>query len=117
LTGAPPAVDIGWRKSQEAFMKINTEIPAVSECNVRACSFNSDNLCHARAITIGDGETPGCDTLYCEEAQVRATDIRAGVGACKVSSCTYNDDLHCQADSIRVGLTEDDVQCLSYSRR
>jgi hypothetical protein len=98
-------------------MKITTEIPAVSECDVRACSFNSDNLCHARAITIGDGETPGCDTLYCEAVQIRATDIRAGVGACKVTSCIYNDDLHCQADSIRVGLTEDDVLCLRYCRR
>lgn len=98
-------------------MKINLDIPAVAECTMIDCAYNTARLCHAKAITIGDSEAPNCDTLCCESGHVRAQDINAGVGACKVSSCSYNDDLECTADSITVGMMNNKVSCLTYAMR
>lgn len=98
-------------------MKINIEVPAVTQCEVEECSYNVQQKCHAKAITIGDGDSPHCDTLFCGAPAVNGTSIQAGVGACKVSSCSYNEDLECSAESIRVGLLDDSVNCLTYAMR
>lgn len=38
-------------------------MPEVKECSAQSCGFNKNSGCHARAITIGDNEVPGCDTF------------------------------------------------------
>jgi hypothetical protein len=98
-------------------MKITIELPAVGECSVAECAYNTDNRCHARAITIGDGITPNCDTLFCGSGHIHATNVQAGVGACKVGSCGFNNDLECTAGSITVGLVDENVECLTYMMR
>jgi hypothetical protein len=98
-------------------MKIMLELPAVDECSVADCSYNTGNSCHARAITIGNGATPQCDTLYCGSRHIHDTNTQAGVGACTVSKCSFNDDLECTADSITVGLIDGNVDCLTYLAR
>jgi hypothetical protein len=98
-------------------MKINIELPVVTQCTIDKCAYNIDNKCHAKAITIGDGASPGCDTLFSGSEHIKAKSIQAGVGACKVDSCVFNNDLECTADGISVGLMNKNVQCLTYTMR
>lgn len=98
-------------------MKMNLDIPAVAECTIVDCAYNMEKTCHAKAITIGDADSPNCDTLCCGVSHVRDGATHAGVGACKVSSCSYNDDLECTAHSITVGVMNNHVSCLTYSLR
>ncbi|MBZ0254204.1 MAG: DUF1540 domain-containing protein, partial [Candidatus Methylomirabilis sp.] len=44
-------------------MKITLELAQVSACEVGDCGYNAKGACHAKAITIGDMFTPGCDTF------------------------------------------------------
>lgn len=96
-------------------MKISVEMPNVSACQVTECAYNRDQNCHARAITVGDGVKPGCDTFFVSASHVQKNAETAGVGACKVSGCRYNDDLECQAAAIEVGFLGDSVDCLTYT--
>lgn len=98
-------------------MKITVEMPNVAECQVSECAYNRDQACHARAITVGDGVKPGCDTYYKTGSHVRKATELAGVGACKVSGCQYNDDFECQAANIQVGFVGDSVDCLTFASR
>jgi len=39
------------------------DMPKILECNASPCAYNSDNKCHAFAITVGGGsKCPMCDT-------------------------------------------------------
>ncbi len=67
------------------------EMAEVAECAAVDCAYNSDRMCRARAITVGDGVEPQCDTAYNTGLHTRARTI-AGVGACKVSQCRHNND-------------------------
>ncbi len=90
------------------------ETPKVSECQASECAYNSDNMCHAMAVTIGNDTHPQCDT-YCISS-MKGGDFSscACVGACKVANCLHNMDLECQAPSIRVGHQGDEVDCLTF---
>lgn len=98
-------------------IKIAIEMPIVGECCVAECAYNTDNGCHARAITVGDGVHPGCDTFLRATPHSRASERHAGVGACKVSACRYNDDYECVAEKIAVGHASRAVSCLTYQQR
>lgn len=93
-------------------MIIATDMPEVARCTVSRCAYNTDNNCHARAITIGDGDNPGCDTYFDNSSHTRSH-RSAGVGACKVEACDFNDDLECSADRIDVGREGRSAQCLT----
>ncbi|MEN3296582.1 MAG: hypothetical protein V7642_5835 [Burkholderiales bacterium] len=97
--------------------QISVEMPLVEQCSVTECVYNTDSCCHARAITVGDGVHPGCDTYLASPAHSKAKQRTAGVGACKVSDCRYNDDYECMADGIAVGHATAEVTCLTYSHR
>lgn len=92
------------------------EMPDVAACDVKDCAYNKDDACHARAITVGHGVHPGCDTFFVSPEHIRRKE-KAGVGACKVSSCKHNDDFECQANAIRVGRREENVECLTFDPR
>ena len=98
-------------------MLVTIDMPAVAECEVVDCSYNRENKCHARGITIGDMRSPGCDTYLAGGQHTSETNRIAGVGACKVVSCSYNDDLECEADQIKVGRTGNEVLCRTFSKR
>ncbi len=38
------------------------EMAEVAECAAVDCAYNRDSMCRARAITVGDGVEPNCDT-------------------------------------------------------
>ena len=105
------------RKEETVQMKITLEMPSVSKCGATQCGYNVGQLCHAKAITIGDEQNPGCDTFF--GARDRSNDVKrvAGVGACKVSQCLHNSDYECTAKDIEVGITKDRVNCLTYHAR
>lgn len=96
--------------------RISIQIPLISECSVMDCGYNRNASCYARAITIGDGENPNCDTYFntsdlSQHAKSRSNP--AGVGACKVSACRFNHDYECMTDEIMVG----SGHCLTFMRR
>jgi hypothetical protein len=96
---------------------IAIDTPVVGECSVAECAYNANNGCHARAITVGDGIHPGCDTFLAATPHSRDTTRHAGVGACKVSPCQHNDDYECTAGQIAVGYAGPGASCLTYLPR
>jgi len=95
-------------------MEITLEMPMIGSCNVSQCTYNLNSACHAKAITIGDGQTPGCDTYMHGSKHVRNTSLCAGVGACKVSGCHHNTDFECGAERIEVASLGGGVFCTTY---
>ena len=96
-------------------MKLNVLVPEVSSCGVAGCCYNAEASCHARAITIGDGSNPGCDT-YMAAARHTSDRTQAGVGACKVTVCKHNRDYECQAEAIRVEMRRGEAGCVTFER-
>ncbi len=97
--------------------KLCFEMPIVSECKVSECAYNVSSNCHARAITIGDGIRPGCDTFLKGSRHTRKAGQVAGIGACKISGCKFNEDFECQTDSVRVGTVQNQANCMTFSAR
>ncbi|MFV8783528.1 DUF1540 domain-containing protein [Microbulbifer sp. SA54] len=95
-------------------MIIATDMPEVSSCAAIECAYNTDSACHARAITIGDGKDPDCDTYFSNSHHTKRARI-AGVGACKITDCNHNDDYECSAEKIELGYSGDTVNCLTYA--
>ncbi len=98
-------------------MKMTIDMPFVDSCTVSGCAYNTDNKCHARAITIGDGVHPGCDTSFLGASAHAHGNNQAGVGACKVTGCSFNDDLECSAEKIQVSMKGNSVQCMTFEVR
>lgn len=96
-------------------MQITIDMPVVAGCQVNECTYNVDSGCHARAITVGDGVHPGCDTFFVSQTHTGEKRRNAGVGACKVSGCRFNDDFECAADKIDVGYDNGSADCLTYA--
>lgn len=95
-------------------MEMTIEMPRVESCDVSACIYNVESACHAKAITVGNGVAPGCDTYMHASQHVRNASVLAGVGACKVGGCEFNNDYECGASSIEVGARADGVFCMTY---
>lgn len=95
-------------------MNITMMMPVVTQCMVTDCAYNLKNTCNARAITIGDGIHPGCDTFFSNSTHTHDFNEFTGVGACKVVSCRFNSEFECNADEIHVGRNKSGVCCLNY---
>lgn len=95
-------------------MEMTINMPFVETCTISQCAYNKNDQCHARAITIGDGTHPGCDTSYLGAPFHTRANSMAGVGACKVAICKFNNDLECGADSIAVSMQEGTIQCRTF---
>lgn len=94
-------------------MKMTVEMPSIRSCSMTECAYNHDQGCHARAITIGDGIHPGCDTFFNCGSHC-GSNHTAGVGACKVANCKHNTDLECQAGEIMVGSDRGGAACTTF---
>ncbi len=90
------------------------QMPEISSCNATQCAYNMGGLCHALAITIGDGQTPQCDTFCSSSISGGDSDVVGCVGACKVASCVHNMSLECQAPGISVGTMGSEIDCLTF---
>ena len=90
------------------------EISKVIKCEVNDCSYNMNDACNARAITVGDGTSPRCDTFCQSMTKGGDSGCFASVGACKVSSCAFNTVLECRSPEICVGYKEDEPDCLTF---
>lgn len=91
-----------------------TRMPSVAECAIMECAYNANAHCHAIAITIGDMNSPTCDTFFLSPKH-SAMKVNAGVGACKVAACSHNKDFECSAPSIRVGSEKNQGRCLTFA--
>ena len=97
-------------------MEITLEMPVIERCDATECTYNLNTACHAKAITVGDGITPGCDTFMHGSRHVKDGSLRGGVGACKVSGCKHNIDYECGAEQIQVSNRGNNVFCMTYQR-
>jgi len=95
-------------------MKFEIDMPIVASCEVHRCAYNVEGGCHAKAITVGDGVHPGCDTFLASERHTEEDVACAGVGACKVAVCRHNHELECDAREIEVGEEQGEVSCLTF---
>lgn len=95
-------------------MKVTLDMTVVTECKVSDCAYNLRDTCNARAITIGDGIHPGCDTFFSNTTHTHEFNEVTGVGACKVLSCRYNQDFECGSEFINIGRNKSGVSCLKY---
>jgi len=93
------------------------EMPKVVRCEVNDCAYNTDNCCHALAITVGDEVHPRCDTFCHSMMKGGDRGAIAGVGACKVYSCMYNNGLECNSPEICVGYKGQEPDCLTFRTR
>lgn len=98
-------------------MKITNEMSPVRTCAATRCTYNVNQNCHAKAVTIGDLKNPGCDTFFDTTGHTKETRRIAGVGACKVAACKFNDDFECTADTISVGFAGTKVNCITFAAR
>ncbi len=94
-------------------MKMKIEMAEVMKCSAEECAYNHDGGCHARAITIGDGTVPHCDTAFNCGSHCSSNN-KAGVGACKVGGCMHNVDFECQAANISVGTSGGRAMCKTF---
>jgi len=93
-------------------------MPEVSKCSVEKCAYNSNQACHAIAITIGQpAGDPSCDTYFEASRHGGVKDLHAGVGACKLADCKLNLDYECSAPQIKVGINAGQPDCLTYDPR
>lgn len=97
--------------------QVSNEMTLVSSCDAVRCSYNLNNKCHAKAITIGDGVNPECDTFLSSFEHTHEVNQMAGVGACKVSDCVHNNEFECAADNVSIGIVDGEVKCLTFSAR
>jgi hypothetical protein len=98
-------------------MKVKNEMPAVNSCAATQCAYNVEKNCHARAITVGHAQEPGCDTFFGVQQHSKEKKRIAGVGACKVTACKFNEDYECSAEGIIVGYKGSNTRCLTFSKR
>jgi len=95
--------------------KLTIEMPLVIHCDIGQCGYNVGKSCHAKAITVGNGKAPHCDTFLDSPKHSKEAKHIAGVGACKVGSCKYNQDFECMADNIMVGFSQKkEINCLTF---
>jgi hypothetical protein len=97
-------------------MKIMIEMPTIDTCEATGCAYNADRKCHARAITVGGGTHPACDTFIPADQHVDR-DEPAGVGACKVTTCRHNQNLECEASAIVVAPHAHHADCMTFDER
>ncbi len=88
-------------------------MPKILDCDMTNCSYNSNNECHAMAITVG-GSSPICDTCLQASKKGGAMDMIGSVGACKVEICQFNQSLECSAQGIHVGHHTDHAECNTF---
>lgn len=97
--------------------KICIEMPVVSECSATECAYNHNKACQARAISVGDGIHPGCDTFMKGSQRANPSMGSAGIGACKIAACKFNEGLECMTESIKVGHVQNSVNCMTFMTR
>jgi hypothetical protein len=90
------------------------KMPKVLDCTAEECAYNMRHICHAMAVTIGNGGCPLCDTAIKSSRKAGMRDIIAKVGACKVENCMHNDALECTADGIHVKIHIDHAECTTF---
>ena len=91
------------------------EMSKVIQCEVADCAYNADDMCHARAITVGDMANPRCDTYCMSSTKCSDMSCTACVGACKTAVCMFNDGLECDSSEVSVGYSENGVNCLTFA--
>ena len=93
-------------------------MPKITACDVKNCSYNQNQQCHALAITVGGPEVCACcDTFLKTSKKGGVADMTGSVGACKVDKCSYNNSFECAAPAIKVGLHQGHADCATFKAR
>jgi hypothetical protein len=90
------------------------DMSKIAKCSVSQCAYNKQMQCHALAITIGDQDSPKCDTFLQSASKGGDAGATGKVGACKVGVCKLNKSLECSAGQIEVGTKAGTAFCLTF---
>ena len=94
---------------------MTVNMPKITACAVKDCSYNQNQQCHALAITVGGPEAyAACDTYLHAAKKGGVADVTAGVGACKVDKCSHNKSFECGAPAIKMGLHQGHADCETF---
>ncbi|MBI5230666.1 MAG: DUF1540 domain-containing protein [Coriobacteriales bacterium] len=88
---------------------VESESPVLT-CMVLDCSYNTEEICHAGHITVGD-DHPRCDTYTTKS--VSLDDAMPCVSKCMVTHCYFNREMDCHASGITVGGHVDHADCMT----
>ncbi len=89
-------------------------IPKISNCAMDDCSFNTNHICHAKSISVGDDHQK-CDTYSASEHKSGEGSVIGGVGSCKVVKCLFNKGgMLCGAGGITISRHDDHADCLMF---
>ena len=91
-------------------------MPRILDCSMADCSYNTDEECHAMAITVG-GASHECDTFMMSAKKGGVKDMLGRVGACKIEMCKFNESLECSAQEIHVGQHAQHAECSTFQNR
>ncbi|GAB2640799.1 DUF1540 domain-containing protein [Gordonia jinhuaensis] len=95
------------------------EMPHITECTVSECSYNTDENCHAFAISVGGTNgTADCSTFIPLSTRGGLEVAAPQVGACQRVDCKHNVNLECSAVAVRIGSGDnaDTANCLTYEK-
>lgn len=91
------------------------QMSQVSRCNMSACGYNTDNLCHTPGITVGPHAE--CNTFNHANPKGGFREANGGVGACIASECAFNEQLECKAPNIAVASHTHHADCATFKQR
>lgn len=92
-------------------------MPKVLSCSVKECAYNTNDKCHALAITVGDVNHPACDAFFKAETKGGVLEITGGVGSCKIGGCKFNRAFGCSATGISVGPHSGHADCRTFTQK
>lgn len=108
----------GGRTDTEVSSPVNDRMSDVAECTIPECVYNHGSRCHARAITVGNGDVPECHTFFSGHYHGPKRERQAGVGACRSYACRHNHGYDCTAGRTYVGYgSGGSITCLTYSEQ
>lgn len=90
------------------------EMTQIKKCDMSACSYNMNAVCHTPGINVGSHAE--CNT-YTTGSKGGLQQANGGIGACVASDCKFNEQLECKAPSINVNSHERHADCVTFRLR
>ena len=89
------------------------DMTTISSCNMSACAYNADSMCHTRAINVGYHAE--CSTYVQGGERGGLKELTGGIGACMAANCKFNNKLECSAGGVDVAGHRSHADCKSFS--
>ncbi len=91
------------------------EMTQIQACNMSACAYNMNDVCHTPGINVGPHAE--CSTYTHGSSRGGFREINGGIGACLASNCKFNNQLECNASNIDVTIHDRHADCETFQVR